>query len=149
MSFAATTAVRLRWHCRGDRRGDNSLGLLLCRALRAVSLTVGDSTGASAPAAASIEAEDTLGAPTAAALASSGSSTGAPAVDATLLLDDWATWARQVEAEFAQVHNRLDDNFAELSAIASSSRQKAAACTDHAANFDTMVRQFMRTTLVG
>ena len=90
---------------------------------------MGDSPGAAAPAAASAEAEDTLGAPAAAALAGSRSSSGAPAVGAALPSDDWAKWGRQVEAEFARVHKRLDDNFAELSAIASSSREAAAACT--------------------
>ena len=113
------------------------------RALRAVASTMGDSPGAAAPEAASVEAEDTLGARTAAALAGSGSSSGAPAVGAALPSDDWATWARQVEAEFARVHKRLDDDFAELSAIASSSREAAAACTDQVANLDIMVGQFM------
>ena len=37
----------------------------------------------------------------------------------------------------------FDDNFAELSAIASSSREAAAACTDQVASLDIMVRQFM------
>ena len=114
------------------------------RALRAVSSTMGDSPGAAAPAAASAEAEHTLGARAAAALAGSGSSSGAPAVGAALPSDDWATWARQVEAEFARVHERLDDNFAELSATASSSREAAAACADQVANLDIMVRQFVK-----
>ena len=71
---------------------------------------MGDSSGAAAPAAASVEAENTLGAPAAAALVGSGSSSGAPAVGAALPSDDWATWARHVEAEFALVHKRIDDN---------------------------------------
>ena len=104
---------------------------------------MGDSPDAAAPAAASAEAEDTLDARAAAALAGSGSSSGAPTVRVALPSDDWATWARQVEAEFARVHKRLDDNFAELSTIASSSREAAAACTDQVANLDIMVRQFM------
>ena len=104
---------------------------------------MGDSSGAAAPAAASVEAEHTLGARTDAALAGSGSSSGAPAVGATSLSDDWAARARQVEAEFAQVHNRLDHNFAGLSAVASSPREAAAACTDQVANFDIMARQFI------
>ena len=104
---------------------------------------MGDSPGAAAPAAASAEAEDTLGARAAAALAGSGSFSGAPAVGAALPSDDWAAWARRVEAEFALVHKRLGDNFAELSAIASSSREAAAACADQVSNLDIMVRQFM------
>ena len=104
---------------------------------------MGDSPGAAAPAAASANAEDTLGDRAAAALASSGSSCGAQPVGADLPADDWATWAGQVEAEFARVHKRLDDNYAELSAIASSSREAADACTDQVANLDIMVRQFM------
>ena len=104
---------------------------------------MGDSPGTAAPAAASAEAEDTLGARAAPALAGSGSSSGAPTVGAALPSDDWATWARQVEAEFERVHKRLVDNFAELSAIASSSREAAAACTDQVANLDIIVRQFM------
>ena len=63
---------------------------------------MGDSPGTVAPAAASVEAEDTLGARTAADLAGSRSSSGAPAVGAVLRSDYWATWARQVEAEFAR-----------------------------------------------
>ena len=104
---------------------------------------MGDSPGAAAPAAASAEAEATLGARAAAALAGSGSSSGAPAVGAALPSDDWVTWARQIEAEFARVHKRLDDNFAELSATASSSREAAAACADQVANLDIIVRQFV------
>ena len=111
--------------------------------LRAVSVTLGDSPGAAAPAAASAKAEDTLGARAAAALASSGSFSGAQPVGAALPSGDWATWARQVEAEFARLRKRLDDNYAELSAIASSTREAADACTDQVANLDIMVRQFM------
>ena len=103
---------------------------------------MGDSPGAAAPAAASAEAEATLGARAAAALAGSGSSSGAPAVGAPLPSDDWATWARQV-AEFARVHKRLDDNFPELSATASASREAAATCADQVATLDIMVRQFV------
>ena len=102
-----------------------------------------DSPGAAAPASASAEAEDTLGAQAAAALAGSGSSSGAPAVGAALPSDDWATGARQVEAVIARVHRRPEDNFAELSAITSSSREAAAACADQVANLDIMVRQFV------
>ena len=69
----------------------------------------GDSPGAAAPAAASAEAEGTLRARAAAALVGSGSSSRAPAVGAALPSDDLATWAQQVEAEFAPVHARLDD----------------------------------------
>ena len=72
---------------------------------------MGDSPGAVAPAAASDEAEATLRARAAAALAGSGYSSGAPAVGAALPLDDLATWARQVEAEFVRVHARLDEKW--------------------------------------
>ena len=102
---------------------------------------MGDSPGAAAPAAASAEAETTLGARAAAALAGSGSSSGAPAVGAALPSDDWPTWARQVE--FARIHKRLDDNFAEVSASASTSREAAAAFVDQVANMDIIVRQFV------
>ena len=109
-----------------------------------------DSPGAAAPAAASAEAEATLRARAAtlraraaAAFAGSGSSSGAPAVGAALPSDDLATWARQVEAEFARVHKRLDEKIAELSATASSSREVAAACANQVANLDIIVRQFV------
>ena len=104
---------------------------------------MGDSPGAAALAAASAEAENTLGVPAAASIAGSGSFSGAPAVGASLLSDDWATWARQVEAEFALVHKRLDDSHADLSAIAFSAREAVAACTDQVANRVIMVRQFV------
>ena len=77
---------------------------------------MGDSPGAAAPAAASAQAEATLRARAAAPPAGSGSSSGAPAVGAAMPWDDSATWAGQVEAEFAPVHKRLDENIAELSA---------------------------------
>ena len=86
---------------------------------------MGDSPDAVAPAAASAKVEDTLGARAAAALASSGASSGAQPAGAASPSGDWATWARQVEAEFARVHKRLDDNYAELSALASSTREAA------------------------
>ena len=105
---------------------------------------MGDSPGAAAPAAASAEAEATLRARAAAALAGSESSSGAPAVGAALPSDDLATWARQVEAEFARVHARLDQTFAEISAATSSSREVAAACADQVANFDIIPRQFVK-----
>ena len=97
---------------------------------------MGDSPDAVAPAAASAKVEDTLGARAAraraaAALASSGASSGAQPAGAASPSGDWATWARQVEAEFARVHKRLDDNYAELSAIASSTRGAADTCTGH------------------
>ena len=57
--------------------------------------------------------------------------------------DDLATWARQVEAELARVHTRLDDFFAELSATTSSSHEIAAACADQVANSDFILRQFV------
>ena len=104
---------------------------------------MGDSPGAVAPAAASAEAEVTLRARAAAALAGSGSSSEAPAVGAALPSDDLATWARQVEAEFARVHARLDENIAEISASTSSAREVAAACAEQVANFDIFLRQFV------
>ena len=104
---------------------------------------MGDSPGATAPAAASAEAEVTLRALAAAAPAGSGSSSGAPAVGVALPSDDVATWARQVEAEFARVHARLDEHFAELSATTSSSCEVATACADQEANFDIILRQFV------
>ena len=104
---------------------------------------MGDSPDAVAPAAASAKVEDNLGARAAAALASSGASSGAQPAGAASPSGDWATWARQVEAEFARVHKRLDDNYAELSALASSTREAADTCTDQVANLDIMVRQFM------
>ena len=104
---------------------------------------MGDSPSAAAPAAASGEAEATLRARAAAALAGSGSSSGAPAVGAASRSDDLATWARQVEAELARVHARLDETFAEISATTSSSREVAAVCADQVANFDIILRQFV------
>ena len=91
---------------------------------------MGDSPGAAAPAAASAEAEATLRTRAAAALVGSGSFSGAPAVGGALPSEDLATWARQVEAEFARVHARLDEAFADKSATNSSSREVAAACAD-------------------
>ena len=107
---------------------------------------MGDSPGAEAPAAASAEAEAALRARTAAALARSGSFSRAPAVGAALPLNDWVTWARQVEAEFARVHKRLDETFAGLSATVSSSREVEAACADQVANLETIVRRFVENT---
>ena len=49
----------------------------------------------------------------------------------------------QVEAEFARVHARLDEKFAEISATTSSSREVAAACANQVANFDIILRQFV------
>ena len=72
---------------------------------------MGDSPGAAVPAAASADAEATPRARAAATLAGSEFSSGAPAVGAALRSDDWATWARQVEVEFARVHERLDRFF--------------------------------------
>ena len=57
--------------------------------------------------------------------------------------DDWATWARQVVAEHARVHKRLDDSFAEVSAITFSAREAATACDDQVTNVDIIVRQFV------
>ena len=104
---------------------------------------MGDSPGAAAPAAISDEAEVTLRARAAAALAGSGSSSWAPAVGAALPSDDLATWARQGEVKFAQVHARFDEKLAEIFAIASSSREVATACADRVANFDSILRQFV------
>ena len=102
-----------------------------------------DSPGAAAPAAASAEAGATPRARAAAALAGAGYSSGAPAVGAALPSDDLATWARQVEAELARVHARLDEKIAEISATTSSSREVAAACADQVANSDIILRQFV------
>ena len=102
-----------------------------------------DSPGAAAPAAASAEAEATLRARAAASLADSRSSSGAPAVGAALPSDDMATWARQVEAEFAGIYTCLDEKFAELSATIASSGVLAAAYADQVANFDIILRQFV------
>ena len=101
---------------------------------------MGDSPGAAAPAAASAEGETALRARVAAALAGSGSSSGAPAVGAAVPSDDFDTWARQVEAELARVHARLDEKFAEISATTSFSREVAAACADQVANFGIILR---------
>ena len=95
------------------------------------------------PAAASAEAEATLRVRAAKALTGSESSAGAPAVGAALPSDDLVTWARQAEAEFARVHARLDEMFAEISATTSSSREVAAAGADQVANFDFILRQLM------
>ena len=100
---------------------------------------MGDSPGA---AAASAEAE-ALRTGAAAALAGSRSASGAPAVGAALPSDDLATWARQVQTEFARVHARLDQTFAEISATTSPSREVAAACADKVATFDIILRQFV------
>ena len=102
-----------------------------------------DSPGASAPAAAGDEAEATLRARAAAALAGSGFYYGAPAVGAALPSDDLATWARQVEAEFARVHGRPDETVTEISATVSSSREVATACVDQVENFNIILRQFV------
>ena len=53
------------------------------------------------------------------------------------------TWARQVEAESAHVHARLNEQFAEMSVTNSSSREVAAACADQVANSDVILRQFV------
>ena len=101
---------------------------------------MGDSPGDATAANASAEAEATLRARAAAAVTGSGSSSGAPAVGAALPSDDLVTWVRQVEAEFARVHARLDETFAEISATTSSSREVADACADQVANFDLILR---------
>ena len=102
---------------------------------------MGDSPGAAAPADASAEAETTLRARAAAALVGLGSSTGAPTDGAALPSNDLATWARQVEAEFAPFHARLDETFAEIFATTSSSREVATACADQVAHFAIILPQ--------
>ena len=72
-----------------------------------------------------------------------GSSSGASVVGAALTSDDLATWAGQVEAEFARVNARLDEKLAEMSGTVPSSREVATACADQMANFDVVVRQFV------
>ena len=104
---------------------------------------MGDSPGAAAPAAASDEAEATLRARALAALAGSGSSSEASAVGAALPLDDLVTLARQVEADFARVHARLDEKLAEISANAFSSREVATVYADQVDNSDIILRQFV------
>ena len=54
-----------------------------------------------------------------------------------------ATWAGQVEAEFAQVHARLDETFAEIYVTTSFSREVVTACADQVAYFDIILRQFV------
>ena len=103
---------------------------------------MGDLPDAAAPAATSDEAEVTLRAQVAAALAGSGSSSGASAVGTSLTSDDLATWTRQVEAKIARVHARLDEDLADISTTDSSSREVATACADQVANFDIILRQF-------
>ena len=105
---------------------------------------MGDSPGAAAPAAAIAEAGASLRARAAAALAGSGSSSGVPAVGAALPSDDLAAWAHQVEAEYARVHAHLDETFSKLSATTSSSREIVAVCSDQAAIFDIILRQFVK-----
>ena len=65
---------------------------------------MGDSPGAAVPAAAIAGAEGPLRARGAAALAGSGSSSGAPAVGAALPSLHLASWERQVEGDFELVH---------------------------------------------
>ena len=104
---------------------------------------MGDSPDAAAPAAASAKAEATLRVRAAAALAGSGSPSGARAVGAALHIDV-EKWARQVEAEFAPVHARLDETFAEISATTCCPREVAAVCADQVANSDIILCQFVK-----
>ena len=71
-----------------------------------------DSPDAAARAAASDEAEAALRARGAAALADSGSTSGARAVGVALTSADLAKWAGQVEAELARVNASFDEKLA-------------------------------------
>ena len=116
---------------------------MLRSALWAVSSTMGDSPAAGLPASASDEAEAAMRTRAAAALASSGSTLGAPVVGAALTSDDLSTWAGQVEAECARVNERFDGKLVEMSATVYSAREVATACAHQVANLDVVLCQFV------